>query len=70
MTTSYGNSCNEVVIRVHHSLVVYQIVKNPQNLRNFVVLRFFSLGCDAHLQVHLLLQSFGVKFVKKALLLI
>ena len=70
MTASYRQSSDQVVVRMHDALVVDEIVEKPQNLRNFVVLCLFCVGCDAHLQVHLLLQSLGVKFIEKARLLI
>ena len=38
MTTSDRQSGNQVMVTVHNALVVDQVVKNPQNLRNFVVL--------------------------------
>ena len=70
MAASNRQSCDQIVIAVHHSFVIHQVVENPQNLRNFIMLGFFSIRRHAHLEVHLLLQGSTVELIEEALLFI
>ena len=55
---------------MHHTFIIHEIVEDPQNLRNLLVLGLLRILRHAHLEVHLLLQRFGVKLVKEGRLVV
>ena len=55
---------------MHHPLVVHQIVKDPQNLRNLCVFCLLGVLGNAHPKVHLLLQGLGVELVEEGRLVV